>query len=167
MNQPIFWGALLATALLAAVVRLRVGRPLLARHATPVGRRELFAAGLSGLVLVFHCAAMFFAPWVEAIPGAHAAAEMVRAMGTGSQWAYWLPAAVLAAAWRRIWWPGLALLVTTLFGVGVTMYWPHALATHLTWLAALILVGVFISTALLSRYPSPDIRPQQSPAHTR
>lgn len=165
MEQPIFWSALLAVAALAMAVRLRNGAPLLPRHATPVGRAGLLVAGLSALVLVFHCAAMFFGPWVDAIPGAQAPADAVRSMGAISQLSYWLPATMLVLALLRVWWPGLLLLITTLAGVGVTMYWPYALTTHLAWLAAVIVVGSAISAALLSPPPPAGAR-RDHPAHS-
>lgn len=164
MGQPVFWSALLAVTVVVAAVRLRAGRPL-ARRAVRLTWAELVVAGLSVLALVFHCAAMFFGPWVDAIPGATAPADAVRGMGTASQWAYWLPAAALVLAWRRVWWPALALLVITLLGVGVTMFWPYPLSTHLAWLAAVILVGVAVSAGLI-RPPSSGIRPE-SPATVR
>ncbi|MDN5749510.1 MAG: hypothetical protein L0H64_13505 [Pseudonocardia sp.] len=160
MDQPIFWTGLLAVSVFAAVVRWSVGRPLLARHAIPIGRVELLVAGLSVLVLVFHCTAMFFGSWVDAVPGAVAPADAVRSLGTASQLSYWVPVVVLVSSWRRIWWPALALLIVTLTGVGVTMFWPYALATHLAWLAAAVLVGVFISVGLL-RYSFSGARPSR------
>ncbi len=167
MDQPIFWSALLAVALLAMALRWRAGGPLLARDATPIGRPSLIVAGLSVLVLVFHCTAMFFGPWIDAIPGAQAPADAVRSLGTASQIAYWLPAVTLVLAVRRIWWPGLLVLVTTLVGVGVTMYWPFALTTHLSWLAALIVVGSAISATLLSPAPTTGTRPDhRNPTRT-
>ncbi len=167
MDQPIFWSALLGVALIAMALRWRVGRPLLARYATPIGRPSLVVAGLSVLALVFHCTAMFFGPWVDAIPGAQAPADAVRSLGTASQIAYWLPAAILVLAVRRIWWPGLLLVITTLAGVGVTMYWPVALTTHLGWLAALIVVGSAISATLLSPAPTTGTRhDQRNPVRT-
>lgn len=163
MDHPIFWSALLAVAVLTTAVRLRTGAALLPRHATPVGRAGLLVAALSVLVLVFHCAAMFFGPWVDAIPGAQAPADAVRSMGTISQLSYWVPAGALVLALLRVWWPGLLLLVTTLTGVGVTMYWPYALTTHLAWLAAAIVVGALVSVALLS--PPPPTGPRRSHRH--
>ncbi|MBG6212707.1 MULTISPECIES: hypothetical protein [unclassified Cryobacterium] len=103
----------------------------------------------SGLALVFHCAAMFFGPWIDAVPFLQAPANMVRLMGVGSEIAYWVPAAALLVAWRRVWWPALAALVVTLAGVGVTMYWPFPLSVHLAWLTAVIIVGSLVPTLLL------------------
>lgn len=167
MDQPIFWGALLTVTVLAAALRLRTASPLLGRRAIAVGRVELGVAGLSVLVLVFHCAAMFFGAWVDAIPGAAAPAGAVRAMGVASHWVYWLPATTLLLAWRRIWWPALGLLFVVLLGVGITMFWPYPLITHLAWLAAAIVVGLFISTALLRFVPPANSHPgHQHPART-
>ncbi|MBW0092872.1 hypothetical protein I4I73_22035 [Pseudonocardia sp. KRD-184] len=167
MDQPIFWGTLLTVTVLVAALRLRTARPLLDRRAIAVGRVELGVAGLSVLVLAFHCAAMFFGAWVDAIPGAGAPADAVRAMGIASHWAYWLPATILLLAWRRVWWPALALLFVALLGVGITMFWPYPLTTHLAWLAAAIVVSLFISTALLRSVPPANSHPgAQHPART-
>lgn len=167
MDQPIFWSVLLAVAVLAVAVRRLVGRPLLGRHATPIGRPALLVAGLSVLALVFHCTAMFFGPWVDAIPGAQGPADAVRGLGATSQIAYWLPAATLVLAVRRIWWPGLLLLVITAVGVGITMYWLFALTTHLGWLAAFIVVGSAISATLLGPAPATGTRhDDRHPART-
>jgi hypothetical protein len=106
-------------------------------------------AFVSGLALVFHCAAMFFAPWVDAVSFLLVPADTVRGMGVGSQVAYWLPAAALVVAWRRVWGPALGALVVTLVGVGVTMYWPFPFNAHLAWLTAVIIVGSLIPTLLL------------------
>ena len=149
MNQPVFWSVLLGVSVLGAALRWRNGGPLLARWAVPVGRAELAVAGVAVLVLAFHCAAMFFAPWTDAIPGGRLLGDPVRALGAASQWSYWVPAAALLVALRRIWWPGLALLAGTLLGVGITMFWPYPLTTHLGWLAAVILAGVFVSSSLV------------------
>ncbi|KFF59422.1 hypothetical protein JF66_11390 [Cryobacterium sp. MLB-32] len=149
MNQPFLWGGLLAFAVAAGILRLAVGRPLLRRRSVAVGRLSAGVAVVSGLALVFHCAAMFFAPWVDAVPFLQTPAAMVRSMGTGSQIAYWLPAATLLLAWRRVWWPALVALAIILVGVGVTMYWPYPLGVHLAWLTAVVIVGTLIPTMLL------------------
>jgi hypothetical protein len=100
--------------------------------------------------LVFHCAAMFFADWVHAVPFADEPAQSVRALGVVSQVAYWVPAVGLAVALRRVWPPGLGLLTATLVGVGYTMFVPHSLTTHLTWIAAAAITLVMIATALVA-----------------
>lgn len=149
MNQPVYWSALLAVAALAVAVRLVTGGPFLRRRAVPLRQGELVLAGLALVVLVFHCASMFFAPWTDALPGGRALGDAVRALGTASSWSYWLPAVVLLLAVRRVWWPGLLLLAVTLVGVGYTMFWPHALPTHLTWLAAAVLTVVAVAGSLV------------------
>ena len=149
MNQPVFWSVLLAVAALAGAARLLRGGPLMPRRAVPLRRVELLLAAIALLALVFHCAAMFFAPWTDALPGGRALADVVRALGAGSQWAYWLPAVALIVALRRVWWPGPVLLAVTLAGVGFTMFWPHALPTHLAWLAAAVLSVVAVASSLV------------------
>ncbi|MDJ0348628.1 hypothetical protein [Cryobacterium sp. PH29-G1] len=149
MNQPFLWGGLLAFAVASVILRLVVGHPLLRERSVRVGWLWAVLAVASGLALVFHCAAMFFGPWIDAVSFLQAPAGLVRSMGVGSQVAYWLPAAALTAAWRRVWWPALAALVVTLAGVGVTMYWPFPLDVHLAWLTAVIIVGSLVPTLLL------------------
>lgn len=149
MNQPVYWSVLLGVAVLAGAARLATGGPLLPRRAVPLRRPELLLAGIALLVLVFHCASMFFAPWTDALPGGRALGDAVRAGGAASQVAYWLPAVALLAAVRRVWWPGLLLLAVTLVGVGYTMFWPHPLPTHLAWLAAAVLTVVAVASSLV------------------
>lgn len=124
-------------------------RPLWPRLASPVSPVELTVAGVAVAVLVFHCAAMFFAGWVDVVPFAQLPARMVRSLGVTSQLAYWLPAAALVIALRRSWPPALAVLGATLIGVGVTMFVPHALSTHLAWLASAVVTVVLIATLLV------------------
>ncbi|MFC5929811.1 hypothetical protein D6T64_05995 [Cryobacterium melibiosiphilum] len=150
MNQPFLWGGLLAFAIAVGVVRAVRG-PFLPGRAVRLGPVARTVAVLSVAALVFHCSAMFFEPWVNAISFLRPLAAEVNAMGGVSQVAYWVPAALLLLAWRRVWWPGLVLLAVTLVGVGVTMYWPYPLVVHLGWLAAVIVVGVLVSTALTGR----------------
>jgi len=67
VNQPWFWTTLLVVAALAVAVRLRAGRPLLPRRAQAIPDGALLVAAVSAAALVFHCAAMFFAPWLAAL----------------------------------------------------------------------------------------------------
>lgn len=159
MDQPVYWTVLLGVVALAAAVRVLARRPLLARWAVPVGRGGLVAAGLAGLALVFHCASMFFAPWTDALPGGRPLGEAVRDLGAVSQWAYWVPAAALVLALRRVWWPAVVLLAGTLVGVGVTMFWSAPLTTHLAWLAAAALAVSFVVGSLVEVAPTGGARP--------
>lgn len=161
MDQPVFWSVLFLVAVLGAALRWRNGGPLVPRRAVPVDRAGLVVAGVAVLALVMHCAVMFFAPWTDALPGGRVVGDAVRGMGATSQWAYWVPALALLVALRRVWWPGLAALGMALLGVGVTMFWPFALATHLAWLAAVILVGVVVLNSLVAapRADAPGRRP--------
>lgn len=156
MNQPFLWGGLLAFAIAVGVVRMVRGRAFLPGRAAGLGPLARWVAGVSIAALVFHCSAMFFGPWVNALAFLRPLAAEVNAMGTPSQIAYWVPAAALLLAWRRVWWPGLVLMAVTLAGVGVTMYWPYPLTVHLWWLGAVIVAGVFVSSSL--------IRPRDRPA---
>lgn len=93
---------------------------------------------------------MFFADWVDAVPFAEAPAAAVRDLDTlASEVSYWVPAAALVVALRRVWPPALVLLVVTLVGVGYTMFVPHPLTTHLAWLAAAVVTVVLTNTALV------------------
>lgn len=154
MNQPLYWTLLAAAAVCVATARLAVGHPFLRRRAVAVGPAELGVAAVSLLVLVFHCASMFFAPWTDAVPGGRALGEPIRALDAASQVAYWLPALVLVLALRRLWWPALALLTTTLVGVGITMFWSFPLATHLTWLAAAVVTFIVVAGSLVALRPA-------------
>jgi len=156
VNQPFLWGGLLALAIIAGVVRALLGRPFLLERAVGLGSPARTVAVLSAAALVFHCAAMFFTPWVNAIGFLRPLAAGVNAMGVASQIAYWAPAALLLLAWRRVWWPALTVMAVALAGVGVTMYWPYPLPVHLSWLTAVIVAGVFISTALVGPRARPD-----------
>lgn len=165
MNQPVYWSVLLGVAVLAGAARLGTGRPLLPRRAVPLRGAELLLAGIALLVLVFHCASMFFAPWTDALPGGRTLGDAVRAGGPASQWAYWLPAVALLGALRRVWWPGPLLLVISLAGVGYTMFWPHPLAIHLAWLAAAVLTVVAVASSLVGRRGGSRAVGGRAPAH--
>ena len=149
MDEPVLWGALLATIFAGAGLRLVARRPLWPRHSCLLSPVELAVGGVAVALLVFHCAAMFFAGWVDAVPFAETPARSVRALGVASQLAYWLPSAGLVIALRRLWLPALGLLAVTLVGVGVTMFVPHALSTHLAWLASAVVTVVLIVTSLV------------------
>lgn len=166
MDQPVFWSILLGVSVLAVVARLWAGGPLVRRRSVPLGRAELAVAGASGLALVFHCTAMFFGPWVDAIPGAQGPGDAVRALGTASQWSYWLAIVALLVALRQIWWPALALLAGAMLGVGATMFSPYPLTTHLAWITAAVLGMVFVSSSLVHLAgPERMRRPDQVDAH--
>ncbi len=150
MDQPIYWGVLAATAIVLAGVRLAARRPLWRSRSSAVPTGDLVVAVVAVAVLVFHCAAMFFAGWVDAVPFAEAPAAAVRDLDSlASEVSYWVPAAALVIALRRVWPPALVLLVVTLVGVGYTMFVPYPLTTHLAWLAAAVVTLVLINTALV------------------
>ncbi|HET7326848.1 MAG TPA: hypothetical protein VFJ14_06115 [Nocardioidaceae bacterium] len=159
MEQPFFWAALAATAVVGASARLAAGRPLWRGRSSVLRPWELVLAGVALLALVFHCAAMFFATWVGGVPFLTAPAASVRALGTASQLAYWLPAVVVVFAARRVWPPALSVLTGTLVGVGVTMFWSFDLTTHLGWIAAAVAVIVAISAGLVAPRPLPASSP--------
>ena len=117
MNQPVYWSVLVGVAVVTAVARLVVGRPLLARRAVALTRTEFVVAVVSLVALVFHCAAMFFAPWTDALRGGKFLGDPIRTLGTVSHWTYWLPAGALLLAVRRLWWPAPVVLAVT--GAGI------------------------------------------------
>lgn len=167
MSQPWLWSALPVVVVIAGAVRLVARRPFVVRRAAPVPAPALVIAVLSALALVFHCAAMFFGPWVALIPGTAEPAGAVNAMGTASQCAYWVPAALLLASLWRVWWPALLVLGVCLLGVGLTMYLPFTLDTHLMWLTAVILVGAAVFTGFVGQsLPSRGAVRTEQPAHT-
>lgn len=149
MDQPVFWGVLAATAAVGIGLRLVARRPLWPRRSSVIPPWELAVAGVMVAALVFHCAAMFFASWVNALPFADEPARSVRNLGLTSQVAYWAPAAILVVALRRVWPPVLGLLTATLVGVGYTMFVPHALNTSLAWIAGAAIILVMIAAALV------------------
>lgn len=157
MAPAAYWIGLTATAAAVLVVRLARGRPLLEERALRLRPVEvvLVLAGL--LALGFHCAAMFFPRIVDAVPGMAAPGASVRALGTASQVAYWVPAAAVVFGLRRVWWPPVALTAFALGGVGITMFWPFPLRVHLAaiGLAILTLAGLATSMLRMSQ-PRPD-----------
>jgi hypothetical protein len=151
MQQPLFWGFLAMCVLLGAAARFANGGPLLAGRAATIERARLGVAGVTSLALAVHCGTMFFAPWTDAVPGGQALGRAIRELGPASQWTYWLPAAALLLSLLRVWWPGLVLLGVTLSGVGITMFWPYPLSTHLSWLAAAVLTWTLVAIGLIRR----------------
>ncbi len=150
MDQPVYWGILTAVALIGTGVRLVARRPLWRQRSSVIPPQELAAAAVMVAALVFHCATMFFADWVNALPLVEGPASAVRELGLISQVTYWVPAAVLVVAVRRVWLPALVLLTVTLVGVGYTMFLPHSLTTHLAWLAAAATMVVTIAAGLVA-----------------
>lgn len=151
MDQPIYWGLLLATASVLVGARLAARRPLWRSHSSAISTGDLVVTVTAAAILAFHCAAMFFADLVDAVPFAEAPAAAVRDLDSlASEVSYWVPAVALVIALRRVWPPAVALLVVTLGGVGYTMFVPHALTTHLAWLAAAVVTLVLLATALVS-----------------
>lgn len=157
-QQPVFWSALLALSLAGLGTRLLTGGPLMGALARPLRPWEITVAAGSLLLLAFHCLAMFFAGWVDLVPLLRAPAAAVRSLGTASQVSYWVPAALVLVAVRHVWPPALAVLAVTLAGVGYTMFVPHALWTHLWWIAAavgaLVLVAAGLVTSPARRHPA-------------
>lgn len=151
MDQPVLWVTLVVMAAVAMVLRLVAGRPLWRGRARAIPGWELGVAAVMVAALVFHCAAMFFPDWVDAVPFAEGPAASVRALGPASQVAYWLPSVGVVIALRRVWPPALGLLVVALVGVGYTMFVPHSLTTHLAWITAAALTLVTIAAGLVTR----------------
>ena len=140
----------------AFVVRALHRRPL-STHVLPLGRLDVALVVVSLLVLGFHCAAMFLPAAVSAVPLSDGAAEAVRELGTASQAAYWLPAALLVLALRRAWTPLLGAEVSVLLAVGITMFWSFSLATHLATIAGSVVVTAAVLTTATYR---PVVQPR-------
>lgn len=154
MNHPLFWSALTAVTVAGLVVRLVVRRPLAPSRATGLTGWEAAVGAVVLAVLVFHCGAMFFAAWVDLVPFLRGAAAAVRNLDSmASQVAYWLPATTLVVVLRRVWPPALVVLIGVLAGVGVTMFWPFALTTHLAWIAAAVVTITAIAVVLVRGRP--------------
>jgi hypothetical protein len=145
-----YWVLLVGIAVTTVLVGLRVHRP-------DAGRVRMNAAsfmfgGLAVGALAFHCLAMFLPPLVPPVGPLPAAADEIRQLGLGSQFAYWLPATFLIAALRRLPAAAVTALAVVLVGVGITMFWPFPLAVHLAFIAAAVgtlagMVGMTIGDA--------------------
>jgi len=146
-----YWAALVIFAAAGLGVRVAHGGPLLRRQASALSRLDLAPAFVAVLALGFHCAAMFFPSVVAEIPGAVGGAGAVRALGTASQLAYWLPAGVLLLALRRTWTPLLVAEAGVLLAVGVTMFWDFGLPVHLSAIAGSVAVTVTVLTTVVVR----------------
>ena len=162
MDEPVYWLVLLGIFVAGASVRLLVRRPLLLGLSTALHPWELVTAGASLVLLAFHCSAMFFAEWVNAVPSLSAPAASVRELGTASQTAYWVPVVMLVIATRRLWPPALGILTFTLLGVGATMFWPFELTTHYMWIGSAVITIVVIASALVARRDPPRAAIQES-----
>ena len=169
MDQPIFWSALTIAAVAGMGLRIALGRPLWPRRARAIPPGDLAVAAVMAAALVFHCAAMFFADWVDAVPFAEAPAAAVRDLDSlASQLAYWAPALGLVLTLRRVWPPALVLLAATLVGVGYTMFVPHSLSTHLAWIAAATITLVLVVAGFVTlRRPRVDAGTNQPPPGNR
>ena len=130
-----YWAGLGTVTVLALVLRV-VHRGPMSQHVVALTRLDIGLAVGGVLALGFHCGAMFFPDATDNVLGAAGAAEAVRDLGTASQVAYWVPAAVLLVALRRVWTPLLAAEAGVLLAVGVTMFWSFGLSVHLVAIAA-------------------------------
>lgn len=155
-----YWTFLVVIAALGIAVRLSHGQPLLRRRAVRFALLELALAIAALIALGFHCAAMFFPAFVDAIPRMQAPAQAIRRLGAASQAAYWIPAALLIVALRRAWWLAVIAEAAALLAVGVTMYGSFTLAVHLVAIAAVVALTVAVAVVLLGPVPS-----RTRPAH--
>lgn len=149
-----YWAGLAAVTVLALVLRV-VHRGPMSRHVAALTRLDIGLAAACVLVLGFHCAAMFFPQATDSVPGADGAAEAVQGLGAASQVAYWVPAAVLLVAFRRVWTPLLAAEAGVLLAVGVTMFWSFGLSVHLVAIAASVTTT---SAVLMTATPAGSMR---------
>lgn len=153
MVPPVYWPTLAVLASVLLVVRAVRRRPLVPALATPAGAVSLAIAGISAIALAFHCTAMFFPRPVDSIQLLASPAMTVRMLGTGSKVAYAAPAALLVAAFRRVWWPMLVGLAVALLAVGSTMYRWIGLSAHLAAIAAAIVLGAIVVAGFVGRRP--------------
>jgi hypothetical protein len=127
--------ALFGTALL--LLRLALGRPLLASWARPISIPDAWAIVVALTLLVFHCTAMFAPEIVAGFPGFDRPAAVVRDLRDPlGQAAYWIPAVVLILGTRRSWWPAPASLTFGLLAVGWTMYGDFTVTQHVVTIVA-------------------------------
>jgi len=145
----VYWALLLVVALIGIAARFVYGSPLFPRRALHLHHIECAVAIAALLALGFHCAAMFFSPVVDAVPGLQGPANAIRALGPVSQIAYWAPAVIVVIALRRVWLPAIAAESAALLVVGITMFGPFALAIHLATIAAAVAVTVALGVALV------------------
>ena len=153
-----YWAVLAVAAAAGLLLRALRRGPVLSRWAWRGGRVDLAAAFVALLALAFHCAAMFFPSVVAAAPATSGAAGAVSELGTASQVAYWLPAAVLLLAVRRAHPALLAGEAGALFAVGATMFWDFGLPAHLVAIAAAVLVTTALGTTLRTTGAGPGSR---------
>jgi hypothetical protein len=156
------WFLGLTAALVAlALLRLLARRPLLAARARTIARGEAVLAGVSLLLLVFHCAAMFAPDVIALLRVLDRPAAVVRDLGDPvGQAAYWVPAAALVVAVRRLWWPAPLATGITLLAVGWTMYGDFTLTQHLVAIVTAGLVVGLAVTGLVSGVGRPSGRPR-------
>lgn len=151
--RPGFFAVLAAASTLVLLARVVRRGPLLDRRARVMRPWELGLFAVSLAALVFHCAAMF-TPDVVASLGLDAPAAVVRDLNDPrGQFAYWVPAATLILAIRRLWWPGPAVLSVAAFAVGWTMYAGFTLDQHLATIAVAV-IALALIVASLVRVPT-------------
>lgn len=146
---------------LGAVVATLVGLRLLLRRPLPRLARPVSAVGAAvGLVgvagLAFHCGAMFFPRLVRHLPGATSVMPDIRALGLASVVWYVVPCLLVLVALRRQHPVVLAVLVSVLAAVGVTMYDGGRLDVHLTAIFAAVVALSATVTGLVVA-PSRDV----------
>jgi hypothetical protein len=129
--------ALIVVALLAARLVLP-GLPL--RCSVTLTRREAAATVVGIVLLVYHCAAMFFPRTTGHIPGTDGIAHDIRTLGLVSQIWYVVPALLLVIGLHKVPRVALRVVILALAAVGVTMYDDGPLDTHLTAIAIAVVV---------------------------
>ncbi len=143
-----FWALLIGIAITGLAARLRLRHPLAAWVRLDAG--EAMVGSLGVIALVAHCLSMFLPSLVPAVGPLPSAAQAIRELGPISQVAYWIPAAMVIVALRRLPWPALALLTASLLGVGVTMFWSFPLPVHLAAIAASVAIVAGVVTMTVS-----------------
>jgi hypothetical protein len=149
--RPGFFAVLAAAVAVLLVARLVRRRPLLGSRAHSLSVPEAITAVGSLGLLVFHCAAMFAPDVVAALDvldgPAAVASDLSDPVG---QAAYWIPAALLLVALRRLWWPAPIGLAAALTAVGWTMYGGFTLDEHLAAIAVAVIGIAAVVAALVS-----------------
>lgn len=133
-----YWPGLTIAVVAVGAVRLVRRSPLLPSRPGQSVWILSIGAGAS-VVLAFHCAAMFFPRPVGLISLLDGPASAIRALGTTSRLAFWIPGAIVTVAAATILRTAGAVVAVALVGVGLTMFRPATLSSHLLWIAVAVL----------------------------
>jgi len=157
MVPALYWPGLTIAVAALGVARIGRRRPLLPSRGTPgVWLLAIWAGAL--LVLAFHCAAMFFPRPVGLLPGLDGAASAITSLGTASRLAFWIPAAIVTIVSATILRTAGAVVGIALLLVGLTMFRPATLLSHLSYIAVAVLSIAATGLGALQMRASPATR---------